>query len=776
MSTRRLLTGGLCLAALFFGCDPESPSDGPDAGERIDGGGGGAGGVGGGGGEGGMGGAGGDPQGPCDQLGEATCEARADCVAQRDVFDAFARCRDVGDAACSLLDEGQCGDRADCAWDGERCSAPILTCQEREAEDDCTAAGCYWYDAACHAERPPAQCDQPEPAACEAAGCQWTDDGCLPQCDGLGRPSCDSRRDCRWAGDHCEMGPAGMACGELGPQDCVGRADCTWDGDGCVDRPDGPCADLSEAACVVRPDCAPVYADDGADELPGGAGGAAGGAGEAPPLPEAPYVGCEDRVFDCANVPVEACERTPGCAVINGACAAEDPDGCGQLLPRQCAQNPRCQLTEVEVCDWDGDGIPDDQFPGDGDGDFLPPDPGQPPCEIVATCEPRPDAPPACRDLPIDQCGLRADCQLEPDPECGGAGGGAGVPAPDPDCEDCLIAPACVICAPRPIQGDCWNLDIDACADRDDCRWVPGGGGGGMDPVPVPPPCGCPPDDPGCGCAEPAPVPPPADGFCQPAAPQGCWDLGEGDCLNHPECEWIGDGGGDVCFCDENGCVCQPGGPGGGFCQERQQPDPCAGLDQGACMADADQCAWVDPEPVPCDCPPGEDCVCADQPGEGGICVFVGPVGRCQAFDPDACWAQDGCEWVDGGEDVCECIIGPDGQEICRCGGGGGFCQPGGVIIPPDGECFDLPEDACGADPACMVLRCEQACLPGDAECLGACAEVEGMCFPRAFLCPEAPIDICPRLDGCQVIDPCPVDPANPDAPVCDAEPFCGPA
>ncbi|MEZ4467767.1 MAG: hypothetical protein R3F60_02795 [bacterium] len=770
-STRRLLTSSLCLAALAFGCDPKSADDGPDAGARIDGGGGGAGGVGGGGGEGGMGGAGGDPQGPCDQLGEATCEARADCVVQRDVFDAFARCRDMADAACGLLDEARCGERADCAWDGERCGEPVLTCADRADEGACTASGCYWYDAACHAERPPAQCDQPEPAACEAAGCQWTADGCVPDCAGLNRPACDTVDACRWAGDHCEL-DLGNGCDGLGPQECVGRADCTWDGDGCVDRPEGACADLSEAACVVRPDCAPVYADGGGD-VPGGAGGAAGGAGEAPPLPDSAYVGCEDRVFDCANVPAEACDRTPGCALgADGTCGAEDPDGCRQLDARLCGQNPRCQLVEEEICDWDGDGIPDDQFPGDGDGDFLPPEPGQPPCQIVTSCEPRPDAPPACRDLPIDQCGLRADCQIEPDPACGG-GGGAGVPAPDPDCEDCLIAPACVVCAPRPVQEDCWNLDLDACAQRDDCRWSPGGGG--VDPMPVPPPCDCPPDDPGCGCAEPAPIPPPADGFCEPVAPQGCWDLGDGECQAHPECEWI-EGGGGGCFCDEAGvCVCEPGGFG--FCQDRQRPDPCADLDVVACMADGDLCEWLPaPEPPPCACPDGDpDCICPDVAVDPGICVFVGQPGQCQAFDPDACMAQDGCEWIEQGGG-CECVVGPDGQEICRCDGGGGFCQPSGIVFPPDGDCFNLPEDACAANETCMVLRCEQACLPGDAECAANCAEVDGMCLPRAFICPEAPLDICPRLDGCQLIDPCPVDPADPNAPVCDAIPFCAPA
>lgn len=783
--TRRWL-GGLGLAVLLVGCNPGSGGDGDagGAGGGVDGGGGagGVGGAGGAGGEGGMGGAGGDPQGACGQLGQASCEARADCVSQLDVFGAFAMCRSAADAACGLLDENRCGDRADCAWDGERCGAPVLTCADHDESAACTRAGCYWYDQTCHEERQAGACDQPDAAACEAAGCWWSPAGCLPACEELGGPACGVREDCQWTGDHCEIGPQGRACGELGPQDCVGRADCTWDGEGCINRPGGDCGALDEVACNQRPDCEAQYGDGG-----GGAEDPAPGA-PAPPPPPGGFLGCQDRIFDCANVPADACPRTPGCALedrevcvacdcapgadcacdpadlchVESVCVTEDPDGCRHLDARVCAQNPRCLVVQEEICDANGDGIPDAP-----DGDFAPA-----PCELRVSCEPRPDAPPPCGGLTVDMCFQRADCQVGFDPACNGAGGGGMAPgAPG----DAIVAPGCQICEPRPIEGDCWNLDIQACSVRADCQWVDGGGGGA--PVPVPEPCGCPDGAPDCGCAQPVPVPPPPPGgFCQPAAPQGCWSYAIADCQAHPECEWVG-GDADVpvdpvCMCDDAGnCVCGGPAPGAGFCQDRAIPDPCAGMDEAACSADQDLCDWVAFDPLPpCECPPGEMCACPGVPEGNGICVFVG--GACQAPDPNSCAATPGCEWIDQGGGGCECVIDPNGEEICRCFDNGGFCQP---AANPVDNCFDLPADRCLGNDACMMIRCDQACPAGDQQCIAQCRQenVEQICFPRAVLCPDAPLDVCGQLDGCQVVDPCP---PQPDGVQCDALPFCAPA
>jgi hypothetical protein len=762
----------LCLVALAAGCDTDEGEGGAGGGGQIDGGGGGMGGnageggAGGNAGEGGEGGVGGDPQGPCAQLDEASCAARPDCVAQADVFGEFASCFPAADAPCSLLDEARCQGREDCAWENDACFEPELTCADWSDEATCERAGCFWFNDACSDERPPMQCDQPDPASCEAAGCAWTESGCLPLCENLREVACGARNDCRWMMDHCEATPEGQPCEALGPQDCVGRVDCTWHNDACIERPAGECGGLDEVACLQRPDCEAIYGEGG--DVPGG-----GGAGEPQPVPPpgGGFLGCQVRVFDCAQVPADACERTPGCGFDEaGNCVSLDPDGCRNLDPRACLQNPRCEYRVEEICDWDGDGIPDQ-----GAGE-VPPDQdfAAPPCEVRESCEPRPDAPPPCGDLTVDQCFERFDCMLEVDPACGGADDRAAPPA---DCfgEDCLIAPACQICVPRPVELSCWELDQATCFNREDCRWVDQFGGGEV-PVPLPEPCDCPPDAPDCGCAQdPIPVPPPPGGFCEPVQPQGCWNFGEADCQAHPECEWVpGPVDGDPiepCVCDDAGnCMCGGGGapfPGGGFCQDRMIPDPCAGLDQATCGLDHDQCEWLPAPGLPCDCDPADaDCVC---PEGAGICVFVGN-GLCQAPSPDLCVADPACEWVQD-EGGCECFVGPNGEEICQCFGGGGFCQP---AVRPEDDCFALAGDACLANEACMMVTCDQACPPDDADCQAQCREqdVENICFPRAFLCPDAPLDICAQLDGCQVVDPCPV---QPDGVACDAEPFCAP-
>lgn len=921
----RVLTGICLLGLMTTGCDPEEPggegAGGEGGGGQIDGGVGGEGGVGGQGGEGGVGGGeggagGGDPMGPCGQLNEAQCGARDDCAAFTDVFGDFSRCQDASEAACRFLDADQCAGRDDCAWDAEAgaCGAPTLSCADHGDARACQGAGCFWYGDACHEEPQPIRCDQPDPASCEAAGCQWGEDGCIPACADFAEPACNARPECRWNGMACEPAPHMRPCDELAPEDCVGRADCTWFDGQCIDAPEGPCGALAEDACVRRPDCEPIYGD---------------GAGEVPVPPEGDpiqpppngYEGCQERIFDCGAVPLDACERTPGCEVVDGICSATDPDGCAQLDPRRCDAHPRCRSEWEVVCG-------DEPFPGDGDEFF----PGEP-CEEIFRCLPD-EAVPACEQLDLNACVQRRDCQLIDDPACGGMGMDG---APPPDGAD-RIAPACVRCAPAEIPAECWDLDEGACNARGDCRWngfgggpvpapdpedcgcppddpacgcggliAPGGfcepipdgcwdlneaqcidrdgcrwvaveGGGGEPGVPLPFPCDCPDDDPDCVCVDPVPVPPPVGGgFCEPDGGMGgCWDFGQRECLANPGCEWFG--GIEVCECFEDGfCECWIEE---GVCRDRVQPDPCANLDEGACV-DAPECEWLEgmiPPPIPCECPPGEDCVCPEPPVAGGFCVWTGPracadlgpdeceaagcqleevfppcaepcnpaddpncapvecepilicvdrgpvdcgalpierceavdgcrveridvpcpppcdpddpncgpvmcppveicvgdaiPGRCQANDPDACRAQ-GCDWIGGGG-ACECVIGPDGQEICRCEDGG-FCQePEGG---PNNRCDGLPPDACVDAVECWAIDCDVACQ-GDPQCLRDCGEVEGLCVAGAEVCPGAPIDICPQIDACEVVvdEVCRGgcdDAGNCEEPICERRQRC---
>lgn len=850
---RRALTS-ICLLGLMTACDTEEPGGGGEGGAGGEGGGqvdggvdGGVGGEGGGeGGQGGVGGAGGvggegggDPDGPCAELNEAQCNTRDDCAAQTDVFDDFSRCTDAEEAACRFLDEDQCGGRDDCAWDADEgvCGAPQLTCDDYGDARACEGANCFWYADGCQEEAPPVQCDQPDPGACEAAGCQWTDDGCIPQCGDFAEPACNARPECEWGPDGCAPAPEMMPCADLDPEQCVGREECTWFEDQCIDRPLGECGGLAEDACVQRPDCEPIYAGDGGGAVPDEPGEM--------PVPEPPpYEGCQERVFDCGGVPIEACDRTPGCQLIEEGdaimCAAEDPAGCGQLDEQQCDRNPSCRGEFREICDGEG-------FPGDEDGDFAP-DPLPVPCRVEFECVPDENGLPPCAQVDVDACFDRRDCQVVEDPDCEGIGalpppdgedpvqppqclrcvsadvqpgecfeleeftcndredcrwnfefggpepGDCACPPEEPDCGcagDALIAPG-GFCEPVP-QEDCWDLEERVCFDRDGCRWVVDGG-----EPPPPEPCGCPPDEPDCACVEPGlPIAPPEGGFCEPDQPQGCWDFGDADNCQANGCEWRGGGNFCECFEGENGeeiCDCFEGD---GFCQEPEPQDFCAQFEQDEC-ADIPECQWLEGMIEPCECPPDVPCECPEP--APGICRQIAPrdcndlqpeecrdapgcrveeifppcaepcgmddpdcepvicepievcvpdeePGRCQVMDPNACEGQDGCEWVGGGG-VCECFIGPDGEEICDCEDRG-FCQP---AAPAPNNCEGLPVDVCDAEPGCWPIDCVFVCQ-GDEMCMQQCQQegAEGQCVSAQDICFGAPLELCNDIEVCTI-------------------------
>ena len=540
-------------------------------------------------------------------------------------------------------------------------------------------------------------------------------------------------------------------------------------------------------------------------------------------------------------MPIAACDPTPGCHVIQvdgqAICAAEDPAGCGALDERQCAQNPSCRAEFREICDGE-------PFPGDEDGDFAP-EPFPQPCRVEFECVPDENGLPPCAQIDVDSCFDRRDCQVVEDPDCQGFGAppppdGAdpiqppqclrcvsanpqpgecfelnefmcndredcqwnfefgpppvpedcGCPADEPDCGcGALIAPG-GFCEPIP-QQDCWDLNERACFDRDGCRWVPNDG-----EVPPPDPCACPEGAPDCGCAEPGvPIAPPQGGFCEPERPQGCWDFGDERNCQANGCEWRG--GGEFCECFEGRdgeeiCECWVDE---GFCQEPEPQDFCANFEQDECD-DIPECEWLEAMVLPCECPPGEDCLC---PEPRGICQQVRPQdcrdldvrqcldtpncrieevfppcaepcgmddpncepvicepieicvpdeqpGRCLAMDVNTCEEQRGCEWIQGGGG-CECFIGPDGQEICGCDDGGGFCQP---ADPEPNGCEGLPRDVCDAEPGCWAIDCDFVCQ-GDEACVQDCREGGGqdMCVSAEDICFGAPLELCEEIEVC---------------------------
>ncbi len=660
MTNTRLIHAATCLAAtLLFACLPQAPQEGD----------GGAGGAGGSRVDGGLEDAGGGGEGggcadcACDEIeAEATCVSRDDCAARYDVFGEFADCRDAGEAMCRALDPDQCGAREECEWADDACRERPIECDEYDRDDHCVEGGCYWWADACHDERQPRRCDQPDAASCEAAACEWTARGCrepLPECPALGREACMARPECRFIGGECQDDPGHLECADLGEMDCLVRGDCGWGDEGCVELRHGDCDDLDERMCIARPDCVPEYAHPECVDC------------------EPVFVACQGAEVDCHRVPVEACERTPGCEVVvdecncpPGAdcdceererCVPAGPGPCEALTPAMCARDARCRVEEREICAEGAEA-------GDADGFRAPePDEPPPPCRLEQICVEREVPPGECERLDADRCEARDDCELVEDGcECE-------MPEPAPcDCadgDDCVCAqpvpPPCdcdVVC--RPVERrECEDLGIDRCGDREDCEWI---GGRGI--------CECfegPNGEEICECED--------EGLCQPRRPRGCPELGADACLDNAECvlEWVD----PPCHCDpdEAGdreeCVCDPVP----FC--RDAAEYCRGLGADAC-GDDEWCAWVEEQacagggaPAPCD----DDEPCEDLPiappecEEVAICLPA--AWACWDMDPEACEDAPHCHLIDAGGD-CACAIGEDGEEICECGPDEPVCAP----------------------------------------------------------------------------------------------------
>lgn len=56
---------------------------------------------------------------------------------------------------------------------------PPQVCEDYQTESECVAAGCYWYDGACHKMSPDVVCsDYTTESTCTAAGCYYYDGTC----------------------------------------------------------------------------------------------------------------------------------------------------------------------------------------------------------------------------------------------------------------------------------------------------------------------------------------------------------------------------------------------------------------------------------------------------------------------------------------------------------------------------------------------------------------------------------------------------------------------
>lgn len=761
----------------------------------------------------------GDIDGPCPDLGEAACTAREDCAPRRDVVGEFVDCRPLGEVACVMLDADDCAAREDCTWADDLCSPTPRACPEIDDAAACRDNGCHWYDDTCHDEPQPARCDQPDAASCENAGCEWTEDGCRPTppaCAELPmRGPCDARPDCRWQNNRCEDDPGQLPCAELELEDCAARPSCVWHEDACADRPMGGCAELGPDACEMRPDCVGEWRDC---ECPPGAE-------ECDDCEE--FFVCEPRPMDCRAVPLDACERTPGCTVAEPAdcdpncncppgaecdcvdceaiCVPDEEFRCGQLDERACQADPRCHVEYVEDCggfDQDGDGAPD------GDADFAP---GRVPCMVEAICLPGPgDQGDGCHDIEdpdvcvaTDGCGLNEVCDCgEPPPGCDCR--------PDEPCP-CLVAVPCecfVECVP--LGRMCEEIaDPGVCAGTPGCRVEQAcdcDDGG----APPPPDCGdCPPGE-MCACEELIAPPCECRDICVGDDGGACWQLDERMCLADPRCEWVwgGEPGMCGCFIDENGeeiCFCEGGDPAAGACIDRQPMDRCGDIFDAELCFRRPGCEWLPaPDEQECPCRIDEDGneFCPPCPA-GGVCVEMVQPDPCAGLDEAMCNADPQCHWEMGGGAAppapCVCEPGPDGQEICECDEPierpapvDGWCVFDGGIDPGP-MCFDLDQRACEATDGCgwfdgggeMCPPCE----PG-APC-PPCADPAAACLPDAFLCGLLGLDACVDDPGCMIHEvevcgggggACPPDqPCDPIEPPpgggeCWVERFCGPA
>lgn len=106
---------------------------------------------------------------------------------------------------------------------------------------------------------PPTGCDQPDAPSCEVAGCVWSELGCTAldraPCARLPVDLCEARRECLWGPAGCALDVEAAECALLDLDQCETRADCGFGQGRCQTAPEGSCAELVGAQCVLRRDC-----------------------------------------------------------------------------------------------------------------------------------------------------------------------------------------------------------------------------------------------------------------------------------------------------------------------------------------------------------------------------------------------------------------------------------------------------------------------------------------------------------------------------------------
>ena len=245
-------------------------------------------------------------------------------------------------------------------------------------------------------------------------------------------------------------------------------------------------------------------------------------------------------MVQCGDVPLEFCERTPGCILIEGdadcpagemcepvqRCVRDDDPRCDERDRDQCQIDGLCRLDIIQDCGPDGGpGVPD-RMPQDGEREreFDPNRIIGVPCEEEWACVPN-EMPP-CALISINECRERMDCEVFeeevcecepreaprddggnlPDPEPGNERALPPVPArriqPPPDECPCRLEESCRSLNP------CSELDNPlACNQADGCGWS------------VNPECVCAMPRPAVPCADGDPdcaEPPPPEEVCPP--------------------------------------------------------------------------------------------------------------------------------------------------------------------------------------------------------------------------------------------------------------------
>lgn len=208
-------------------------------------------------------------------------------------------------------------------------------CEQYTTQSTCEAAGCYWYNGACHQSRPScyALTSQIE---CERFGCWWYDGSCHPPyCSFVENQTACEGQDCYWWSDNtCHSIPEDIICTNITNEMSCWEAGCHWWNGSCHDEPPPTCEQINNYADCLSNNC---YWYDGSCHT------------DPPPPPCSSYINqysCE--AADCYWWPDNKCHSDPydptcsdhtnqsdcenaGCKWWNGACHISDPTKCSDL-------------------------------------------------------------------------------------------------------------------------------------------------------------------------------------------------------------------------------------------------------------------------------------------------------------------------------------------------------------------------------------------------------------------------------------------------------------